>query len=651
MRYIKGLILGILVSWFATSCAFPVIDAERQDCVYELSIEQPEIGSAVQVTIHVAQMPKNSTHTLTYQIDGDRSIHMTDGEKDVENITNMDLDMTSSCSYKIHDLQSGKHKFLAKFACSNGYTFETEQEFTVNNGYWMKMTPSSAEVEPEGEVTLTLNASAPYKVSYVGNKDMYVVSSKTDKSLVIRNNNSGYQMQTLKVTATLVDNEQVSATSVLELCPKEETLSIRNTSSSKGRAQYTVSGGNEGWSVTSVPSSVSYSVSGNIITLTTTSSTVVTGTLVLTTQTQGRDFSFDIIVPGLKGSLRQLTLSPKSQSVERGVPFAVKAMGRFEDGSTEDISSACQWTATEGVTSQGNGSFLATTDGSGRVTATLDYGGRTFSDYADFKAASISRLEIVGLKTSYSLGDQFTLSGNDYWSDGTVSHQGIFTCEGVVRYDAAKKKFECLRVGKFSVTYTVGQQSTTTESQVVDIPCSLSIEPSSSDNWSIVMGSERQFRAYAVMSSGERMEVTTECSWSGVGMTSLGGGLFEAANSGSTGRVIAEYSIGGVSVRSESVGTIKNPDEIYGIEVTPDGKTIHVGEELTIVTYALDRSGNRLREIEPILSLTSSSPSGVVTLMGQKVSAIGTGSVKIDVLFRAKNNITYRKTIIISVIR
>lgn len=652
-REIKNrFLLSFVVCWCAASCAFPVIDAERQDCVYELGIEQPEMGSAVQVTISVTQMPKNSTHTLTYQIDGDRSIHMTTtGGRDVENTTSLELDMTGTCSYRISDLPSGKHKLLARFTCSNGFVYETEQEFVVNNGFWLKITPSSAEVGYEEEVTLTLNASAPYRLSYAGDRDIFIVSSKSDRSLTLRNNNTRYHSETVKVTATLTENESVSATATVVFSPREETISIRNTSSSKGRAQYTVSGGNEGWRVTSVPPSVAYSVSGSIITLTTTSPTVATGEMVLTTLGQNRDFSFPIVVPGLKGNLQQLSLSPKSQSVERNEPFSVKAVGRFEDGTTEDISDACQWSATDGVTSQGGGRFIATADGNGIVTAKLEYGGRTFTDNADIKVASISRLEIVNLKASYRLGDQFTLSGNDYWSDGRITHQGVFSCEGVVRFDSISGKFECLRVGKFKVTYSVGKQSTTIESQVIDTPVSLSISPSSSDNWSILMGSEHQFRAYAIMSSGEKAEVTSECSWSGIGISSLGGGRFAASYSGSNIRVIAEYAIEGISVRAESVGTVKNPDEIYGMEVSPESKTIHIGEEVTVTAYALDRGGKRLREIEPLLSLSTSSPSGVVAIVGQKITAVGLGTVKIDALFRAKDNTTYRKTITITVIR
>lgn len=224
----------------------------------------------------------------------------------------------------------------------------------------------------------------------------------------------------------------------------------------------------------------------------------------------GQRLEVDFVVTS--AALMSLELSPETAEVTTGAHVTLRALGRFSDGSTRDVSDEVTWASSDEA--------LATVLGgevhglaAGAVTITATSHGVAASAALDVVAPRITRLELSPSSLSLPRGRSASPTLTAVMSDGSVqpvSAQWASSAVDVATVDGAGR-VSALAVGHAVITAQVGRFSAAMTVTVTGAtPTALTVEAAELllAPWSVTHA-----RAFATYSDGSRFEVTDEAVW------------------------------------------------------------------------------------------------------------------------------------------
>jgi hypothetical protein len=364
-------------------------------------------------------------------------------------------------------------------------------------------------------------------------------------------------------------------------------------------------------------------------------------------------------------TLVSIAVSPPSLTLTPAHSAQLKAVGTYNDSSTQDISASVTWSASpSGIVSvSSNGAATGKALGAATISATLN----TVSgmDTVAVVAPTLNSISISPSGASIPLGLNQQLSALGTYSDGstrdlTNSVQWASSSPTIVSFSGSGMA-TADALGTAMVAATSGTISATSQLQVIPpIVVSFTVAPPSS---LLALGAREQLTALATFSDGTTQDMTTSVSWSSENpaIANISNqGLLEADQVGDTVVSVSSDSVAGsanVSVKpvlavsyfsnahtsgfADATVRLTDPDatsgslcaEIYvfdqdqqlseccGCLVSPDGlRTLSVNTDLTgnPLTGAKSRTG----VVKIVSADASANPSCDPTAITPKASLV-----------------------------
>jgi hypothetical protein len=215
-------------------------------------------------------------------------------------------------------------------------------------------------------------------------------------------------------------------------------------------------------------------------------------------------------------TLVSIAVSPPSLTLTPAHSAQLKAVGTYNDSSTQDISASVTWSASpSGIVSvSSNGAATGKALGAATISATLN----TVSgmDTVAVVAPTLNSISISPSGASIPLGLNQQLSALGTYSDGstqdlTNSVQWASSSPTIVSFSGSGMA-TADALGTAMVAATSGTISATSQLQVIPpIVVSFTVAPPSS---LLALGAREQLTALATFSDGTTQDMTTSVSWS-----------------------------------------------------------------------------------------------------------------------------------------
>ncbi|MGA9642122.1 MAG: Ig-like domain-containing protein [Terriglobales bacterium] len=344
--------------------------------------------------------------------------------------------------------------------------------------------------------------------------------------------------------------------------------------------------------------------------------------------------------------LTGIGVTPLTSSIAQGTTAQFAAMGTYSDGSTQNITTSVQWTATNpGVAGMNwNGvAGLAIANAPGTSGIMAASGGFSASATLTVTNATLTSISITPANIQIPLGTSQQLTATGNFSDGTT--QDI---SDVVTWTSSNSTYvsmtgsglataRSLQGGQpTSVTITatapatLGSVSGTTTATVVIVGLvSVAVTPTSI---TIAEGTSEQFSATGTYTDGSTRDLTTQAGWtsSNTGVATVGAtwGLAKGLAPGSTN---ITATVNGIS---DSATLVVTDATIVSISVTPVGRSIPVGTKLAYTATGTFSDGST-QSLKGDATWASDQP-GVATISGAgSATGVGAGTTDISATFGA----------------
>jgi hypothetical protein len=338
-------------------------------------------------------------------------------------------------------------------------------------------------------------------------------------------------------------------------------------------------------------------------------------------------------------TLTAILVSPANQTIPPLVRLFYSAVGKFSDGTTQDITLDAAWTSTNTLVATIGSAFTplrffatGVSAGSTMIQATL--GGVTGSADLSVSAASLTSIAFASIPSAVGLatGSVLTLLPIGTFSDGTTQSLRASAAWSVTPSNgsiATVDQTGDVR-GFASGTATVtAQLGTVTQTEKINVQNagSIAVTPTAP---TIAVGTATQFRAVATLADGTMQDLTSSASWvSGNSATATvtNGPLLAGSASGIAAgatSIIAEF--GGLSSQASLTVTSAT---LSSIAITPAApQSISLGRTVQYKAIATF-SDSTTQDITSQVMWTSSDPAvAVVNLLGTATST-GVGSTMV----------------------
>ena len=254
---------------------------------------------------------------------------------------------------------------------------------------------------------------------------------------------------------------------------------------------------------------------------------VVTVTAVLNTDTasEKEELSASTTLKVTNPVLSEIVVTPDSPTIPRGQVTQFVATGKYNDGTSYNISSMVTWSSSDNTVasisnSPGyNGSLNPLSKGTTNVIATFKKISST-ADVVTVTDAALTSITIDQVNPSLTVGSTLNFTATGHYTDGIVVHPlGGVTWNSS---DPAKASVDTssglasgLTLGTTNVTAALGTvksspSTLTVSSSGMVTLTSITISPSSP---SIHLGYNSQFSAIGVYSDGSNRNITDEVTW------------------------------------------------------------------------------------------------------------------------------------------
>ncbi len=217
-------------------------------------------------------------------------------------------------------------------------------------------------------------------------------------------------------------------------------------------------------------------------------------------------------------NLTSLSISPSSASVALGTPQQFSAVGRFSDGTTENLTSQVNWLSSATYIAGINAQGLATGVGVGtaQISASMNGQNATASPM-QVTAATLVSLAVSPSSASLMSGTTQQFTATATFSDGTtqdVTSQTLWqsTNTGVLSI-SAQGLGTANGAGSAAISATYGGQSYTTSAIQVSPATlvSIAITPGTP---TLTAGATQQFTAVGTFTDGSTEDLTALVTWS-----------------------------------------------------------------------------------------------------------------------------------------
>jgi uncharacterized protein YjdB len=214
--------------------------------------------------------------------------------------------------------------------------------------------------------------------------------------------------------------------------------------------------------------------------------------------------------------LQSVVVTPAQPSVALGSQQQFKAIGMYNDGTSQDLTSTAVWTSSQTSVATINPGGLAATKATGTSSITaMSPGGISGSTTLTVTAAALSSIAVTPSNPSVPIGvtEQFTATGT--FSDGStqnltsaVSWSAVSTSIASITTGGLAKG---LAIGTATVTATSGSISGSTNLMVTNATLvSLAITPAAP---TVPLGLLQQFTATGTYSDGSTQDLTNSVTW------------------------------------------------------------------------------------------------------------------------------------------
>jgi uncharacterized protein YjdB len=346
--------------------------------------------------------------------------------------------------------------------------------------------------------------------------------------------------------------------------------------------------------------------------------------------------------------LTEITISPGSAQIAKGTAQQFTATGKYNDGTSPDITSLVTWNSTESVvatisSSPGTqGLALAAAPGSTSISASL---GTVSSSASSLTASNANLVSIsvtpAGSPVPLATSQQFAANGS--FDDGT--QQNI---SGTVNWTSSSPTIARVNsvgvvtgagVGSATITASSGAVSGATSASVdASSVAALNILPVALPSGKIANLTNYQMRAVAIFKDGSSLDVTHTpgITWSSSNSAVASGGA-------STGLVLATgpgtATISASLGQSGSTSLTVSDSTIKALAVGPSNGTIAAGTAqnvLAVGTFS-DSSGTFQQDIGSA-SAWASDNTGVATVayaggLQELATGVATGTANISASF------------------
>ena len=226
--------------------------------------------------------------------------------------------------------------------------------------------------------------------------------------------------------------------------------------------------------------------------------------------------------------LSSLTLTTPLTKLGEGTSMQLTAMGKFSDGTTQDLTNAVTWKSSGSVLGVSNSGLLtANLPGSGTVTATLD-GVSATTPNLQVNAVTIKSVLITPASAGIAPGTVQKFKATATFNDN--SQQDI---TGLVQWnssDASAASIQdfgangglatAIAAGTTNISAVFGSVNASTSTLTVNgvTPTLLTITPA---NPSLALGTSQQLKATVTFSDGSTQDVTSQATWTSDTITAV----------------------------------------------------------------------------------------------------------------------------------
>ena len=246
-------------------------------------------------------------------------------------------------------------------------------------------------------------------------------------------------------------------------------------------------------------------------------------------------------------ALQSIAITPSPSSVDVGFTEQLTATGSYTDGSTQNVTTAANWTSSApSVATIGPSTGLVTAVSGGTVTISATIG--SISVTTQLSVAALESIAIIPNPITVELRSSQQLSATGTYSDGstqnvTIAANWTSDTPSVATVGPSTGLVTAVSGGSATITATIGSITGTAPLSVPPLQ-SIVVTPVL---MSIGVGGNQQFAATGIFSDGSRQNVTTWATWAS--------GTPSVATIGSSTGFATGVSVGTATV-SATIGSI-----------------------------------------------------------------------------------------------
>jgi uncharacterized protein YjdB len=362
------------------------------------------------------------------------------------------------------------------------------------------------------------------------------------------------------------------------------------------------------------------------------------GTTVVRFEFAGQTTSAPVTVTA--AVLEGLDVSPMTLSLAKGSTTAFTAVGRFTDGTIQDLTETALWTSENPTvlqvsnTPSERGSATALNVGQAAVVAT--FGQRSSRATVQVTDAVLVGLQFASGTQTLPLGTSTELFVTGLFSDGStqdVSNQVAWSSSAptVASVDPSTRRLRALAVGEATVEAVVGRVKASLTVLVTNAALTrIEVAPSPT---TLAKGTSLQLTATGIFSDASTQDLTAVATWSTsnaavatVGNASGGEGLVRALTEGAT--QITVFFQGKTGLAQVFV----TPAELRSLSLSTTALTLPLGTEERLSATGTFSDGS-IQDVSTLVSWTTSAPavasiSNAVNTQGRvTANAVGNATI------------------------
>jgi uncharacterized protein YjdB len=382
--------------------------------------------------------------------------------------------------------------------------------------------------------------------------------------------------------------------SSLQVTPPTATLVAGATQQFTAQATYSDATGGDISNLVAWTSSNPTLVSVDETGLATAQTSTTGGTANITATTGTFSSSAVVTVPvTLTDTLVSIQVVPTSSKIAAGTPEQLTAMGTYQDGTTQDISSSVLWTSSNPAEATVSTTGVVTGVAPGMVTVQAQSGTLQSQSTVIVTAATLVSVAVSPSGATFANGtnQQFKLIGT--FSDGTtqdLSNGAVWTSSNTAAATISQTGLATgVGVGStvFSSTFD-GQTASTSPSQVTSATLvSIAVQPNSG---TYAKGTSQQFKVVGSYSDGTTEDLSSMATWQSsdptvinISSTGLGTGV-------GAGTATITAVAGGQTTTSGAI-TITSPT-LTSISITPGTPSFAAGTNQQFIAMGTFSDGS-----------------------------------------------------------